>query len=276
MTANSSTISTIVINSVPIAVRDTAEADLPVVLALHSLFLDGRMFEEFTAAARGVFRVVSPDFRGQGLSGMVDADIVDMDTHAADIEQLIERLGLQDINLLAQSMGGDVGLRVVHRNPELFSSVALIGSSARSEPGEKHASLDAWVETITAEGFTGETLEETLRIMFGTTTRSNPSQAENMAMWRSWIAEAGRNLAPQLAGVNARGSLLEVLPEITVPTLVICGEEDVARPPAWSEEIADRMPRAELVVMAGIGHSPILEDPGTVIPHLLAFFAQSQ
>jgi pimeloyl-ACP methyl ester carboxylesterase len=269
-----STLTTITINSMPMAVRDTGEEGLPVVLALHSLFLDGRMFDDFTAAARGRFRVVSPDFRGQGYSGRVEAPLVDMDTHAADIEQLIQHLGLKEINLLAQSMGGDVGLRVVHRNPRLFDSVALIGSSARSEPMEKHAGLAAWVDNIRKEGFTGETLEETMRVMFGPTTRNSPAQADAMELWRSRIAEAGTNLAPQLAGVNARGSLLEILPEISVPALVICGEEDIARPPAWSREIVDRMPRAELMVMEGTGHSPILEDPTTVIPKLLAFFSR--
>ena len=49
-------------------VADTGEADLPVVVCLHSLFLDHTMFDDLVAGAAGRFRLVRPDFRGQGAS----------------------------------------------------------------------------------------------------------------------------------------------------------------------------------------------------------------
>ena len=49
-------------------VEDTGEVDLPVILCLHSLFVDGRMFEGLVREAKGRFRVVRPDFRSQGSS----------------------------------------------------------------------------------------------------------------------------------------------------------------------------------------------------------------
>lgn len=260
------------INGVDIFVRDTGEQHLPAVLALHSLFLDGRMFEAFVQHAKGRFRVISPDFRGQGRNAPVNVELVGMETHAADIDVLIDSLGLSQIRLLAQSMGGDVGLRVVHRRPELFHSMALIGSSARSEPAEKVEGLDSWVDGIRASGFTGQILDETVSVMFGVTTRNNPAKVDEMKLWRGRIAEATSGLAPQLAGVNARGNLLDVLHEIPIPALVICGDEDIARPVAWSQEMASALPRSELIVMRGVGHSPTLEQPAIVLPKLLTFF----
>ena len=91
-------------------VEDTGETELPPVLCLHSLFLDGTMFGALAAAAAGRYRVIRPDFRGQGRSAPATGDIVDMEACAADIEALIELMGLKDVNLVVQSMGGDVAL----------------------------------------------------------------------------------------------------------------------------------------------------------------------
>ena len=72
-------------------VDDTGEDDLPVILCLHSLFLDSRMFDGLVDAVRGEFRVVRPEFRGQGRSDFHDVDIVTMDDDAEDILALIDR-----------------------------------------------------------------------------------------------------------------------------------------------------------------------------------------
>ena len=52
-----------------------------------------------------------------------------------------------------------------------------------------------------------------------------------------------------------------LLPSITVPTLVVVGEDDVLTPPADSEAIAATLPNASLVRIAGAGHLSNLEQP---------------
>ena len=109
-------------------VDDTGEQDLPVILCLHSLFLDSRMFDGLVDAVRGRFRVVRPEFRGQGRSDFHDVEIITMDDDAEDILALIDLMGLKDIHMVAQSMGGDVGVRVAARRPYLFRRIAMAGS----------------------------------------------------------------------------------------------------------------------------------------------------
>lgn len=78
--------------SADLFVADTDEVDLPVVvLCLHSLFIDHTMFDELVAAAAGRFRMMRPDFRGQGANP--DAtELVTMDQCAADILDLLGRV----------------------------------------------------------------------------------------------------------------------------------------------------------------------------------------
>jgi 3-oxoadipate enol-lactonase len=252
-------------------VRDSGEDDRPVLLALHSLFLDGSMFDGLVAAAAGRFRTVVPDFRGQGASAAAggDAEAITMETCADDVEAILDALALGTVHVVAQSMGGDVAIRLAARRPEAIASMALLGSSAQAEPPDNLAAFEPIADTVAAEGFRGEILETVMAIMFGATTRADPARAADVARWRAEIAALPPGLAAAVRGVVRRASVVDLLPSIAAPVLVVSGAEDVARPPAWSDEVVAALPNAELWRLEGIGHSPTLEAPDLVIPRVI-------
>lgn len=254
-------------------VDDTGELDLPPVVCLHSLFLDNTMFDDFTAAAAGRFRVIRPEFRGQGRSAPATEDSVDMDTCARDIEELLDEMDLGPVHMLVQSMGGDVGFRFAARRLDVVRSMVVLGSSARAEPPEQLERFRRWVDDVGERGFVDDILETTMEIMFGQSTRSDPAKQEMLEHWRSRIAAVPPTLRPAMAGVIERSSCLDVLPKITVPVLVVSGEEDLPRPPAWADEVVEALPNVELLRLSKVGHSPTLEAPEIVIPRILAFFS---
>lgn len=252
-------------------VEDSGEVDLPIIVCLHSLFLDGRMFDGFASASAGRFRIVRPDFRGQGRSAPAREDLIDMDTCARDVEAVFEHLGLGPAHLLVQSMGGDVGLRFAARRLDLVRSMVVLGSSARNEPPDQLAQFREWVIDVGERGFVGDILETTMAIMFGETTRNDPAQREMLDRWRSRIAAVPPTLRPAMSGVIERASVVDLLPRITVPVLVVSGEEDLPRPPAWADEVVEGLPNAQLFRLPGVGHSPTLEAPEVVEARILEF-----
>jgi len=253
-------------------VADSGETGLPPVLCLHSLFLDGRMFDGFVAAAAGRFRVIRPDFRGQGRSEPSRDSIISIETCASDIEELLKRLGIASAHVLVSSMGGDVGLRLAAQRPDLVRSLVVLGSSARAEPAEQLGRFRAWVDEVEKTGFTGATLEMTMSIMFGETTRASVAQREMLGLWKERIAALPTTLRPAMSGVIERGSVVDMLPSITAPALVISGDECIARPPDWARELAEGLPNSEFLLLEKIGHSPLLEIPEVVLPRIIAFF----
>jgi 3-oxoadipate enol-lactonase len=255
-------------------VYDTGEKDRPVIVCLHSLFLDSRMFDDLVEASEGRYRFIRPDFRGQGRTAKTEEASIDMETCAADIEAIVDHLEVGSANWLVQSMGGDVGFRVAANRPDLVNSMVALGTSACAEPPDQLEAFRQWVEDVGQHGFVGEILETTMQIMFGETTRNNPEQQEMLKLWRDRIAAVPPTLKPAMAGVVERGSVVDRLAEITAPVLVISGNEDLPRPPAWADEVVDRLPNAELVRLQGIGHSPILEDPETAHRLILGFVDQ--
>lgn len=254
-------------------VEDTGEQDLPVIFCLHSLFLDGTMFDRLVKESADRFRVIRPDFRGQGSSAPATGDIIDMETCAEDMLALIDLMGLKEVNLVAASMGGDVAVRMVASRPALFRSLVMMGSSVRAEPQEQLQRFRDWLSGTLVTGFVGEDLDMLTSVMFGETTRGNPAAQATIQHWRKKMEMLPRSCWPAMSGVVERQSVVSLLPNIPTRTLILSGEEDVVRPPEWGREVAAGLPNAELVMLKGVGHSPILEVPETVIPQMLRFMA---
>ena len=80
---------------------------------------------------------------------------------------------------------------------------------------------------------------------------------------------AGRQLV--LEALVGRDSILERLPDIDSPTLVIVGAEDASLPVACSQEIAATIPNSQLVVVPGAGHLSSLENPEAVNRAMIGF-----
>lgn len=257
-------------------VEDTGETDLPPILCLHSLFLDGRMFDALVPAAKGRFRVMRPDFRGQGSSAPSTEPLVTMDCCAEDMIALIEKLALPPVHLVAASMGGDVAVRIAARRPDLCASLVMMGSSARGEPEDQKGHFLDLLDRTKISGFAGADLDMMMSIMFGATTRSKPENQQMLDHWRTHIGRLAPSTWAAMCGVVERPSALPVLGQVKAPALVYLSDEDIARPQEWTHEVADNIPGATLVALEGVGHSPILEVPNRVIPEMLDFMADAQ
>ncbi|MFC5676213.1 alpha/beta fold hydrolase [Aeromicrobium endophyticum] len=257
-------------------VDDTAESDLTPVVCLHSLFFDNRMFDDLVEAGAGRYRFVRPEYRGQGRSGPADGAVVTIEQCAGDIAAVLDELQIAGAPVIASSMGGDVAARLAVYRPDLVGSLIFLGSSVRPEPADKVAEYVAWSDDVGEHGFTGDRLTMVEQIMFGASTRSDPAKADVLDRWRGRMAALPTSIRPAMIGVMRRRSAVDALGEIDVPALVISGEECPVRPPEWAYELADGLPRGELVMLPRVGHSPLLEAPDTVIPRILDFLdAQS-
>ncbi|WP_149260598.1 alpha/beta fold hydrolase [Actinomadura sp. K4S16] len=252
---------------------DTGEPQLSPVLCLHSLFLDPRAFDGLVAAGAGRFRFVAPEFPGQ--AGRVDeADAtVTMDQCTDDMLALVDRLGLDSLSIVGQSMGGDVAVRMAARRPELVDRLVLMGSSAGAETDENRELFGAFVDRFEQEGFTPELVEFVKGILFAQTVLNDPARSDIHQTWTERLGELSPRLAHAARGVVERESALDLLPRITARTLIISGTQDQARPPAWSDEMFDAIPDAELWRIKTAGHSPCIEDLDAVIPRILDFLA---
>lgn len=250
---------------------DTGEPDLPVLVCLHSLFLDPTSFDELVSVGHGRCRFLRPTFPGQGARTDEVSATVTMDDCVNDVVATLEATGVHRYALLGQSMGGDVAVRIAAAHPEAVQALILVGSSARAEPEDQRAAFSGVCDHMEVAGFDTGLQETILGIMLGATTRANPDRSDLVASFSRQIASLPAALCHASRGVVERADASHLLASISAPTLVINGTDDVARPPEWSADVVRRIPGGLHTQLDGVGHSPTQEAPDTVIPLILDF-----
>ncbi|MTJ80466.1 MAG: alpha/beta fold hydrolase [Telmatospirillum sp.] len=240
------------------------------VLFSHGLLWNTSLFAPQMASLSDRYRPIAYDHRGQGQSADHDGPEIGMDLLTEDAAALISGLNLGPVHFCGLSMGGFVGMRLAARYPDLVRSLILCDTSAEAEVSENRpryrllCALSRWLgpRMIAAR---------VMPIMHGRTALSDPARGAERAFWLAQVAGNRRSIWRAINGVINRAAVIDELPRITAPTLVIVGEEDVATRPEKSERIAKAIAGARLVRIPGAGHSSTVEQPAAVTAAIREF-----
>ncbi|NWF68874.1 MAG: alpha/beta fold hydrolase [Chloroflexi bacterium] len=236
----------------------------------HGLLMSGRMFEKQVEALKGRYRCIAYDHRGQGQSE-VTASGYDMETLYEDASALITALNAAPCHFVGLSMGGFMGLRLAARRPHLLKSLILMETSADPEPDE-NVPRYRMLNTIARWFGLGLVAGRVMPIMFGQKFIHDSTRAAERELWKRRIIGNHRiGITRAVTGVITRSGVYDELDKITVPTLIIVGDQDVATVPAKSERMQARIAGSKLVVIPGAGHSSSIEEPAAVNAAISAF-----
>jgi pimeloyl-ACP methyl ester carboxylesterase len=240
----------------PVPPYDEAGGGLAVVFS-HGTMMDRSMFRPQLATLSGSFRVIAFDHRARTARWQGPYSLDDL---ASDCLALLDALGIERCVLGGMSMGGFMALRMALRHPDRLDAIILIDSmaSAPLSPNE------GFFQSLKDSGPLSEAVaRRNADILFGVTTRSH--RPELVDAWKAqWRELTGASVYWETASWLRREDLSSRLGEISVPTLVIHGEEDVIIPIAAGEEMADGVQNGRLVRVANAGHTSNLEDPDAV------------
>jgi pimeloyl-ACP methyl ester carboxylesterase len=221
------------------------------------------MFDAQVAALKDRYRCVSFDFRGQGQTEVTKGGY-DMDTLSEDAAALIESLTLAPCHFAGLSMGGFIGMRLAARRPELLRSLILMETSADPEPAEnlpRYRQLGMVARYIGLRPVAGRVMP----IMFGRTFMSDPARAAERKLWQSRSASNDKQgILRALNGVIERKPIYQELDRVTLPTLILVGDEDVATVPAKAQRIHEAIAGSRLVTILHAGHTSSVEQPQAV------------
>jgi pimeloyl-ACP methyl ester carboxylesterase len=243
------------IGGAPIRYADKGNG--PSVLFLHAFGLSLEMWDGQDALAPR-YRIVRFDARGFGASKVGDA-ILTMDRIADDAKALIERLRLGPVILVGCSMGGYAAFAFAQKHASLLRGLVLVDTRAGGDSAEARKGRSDLAAKVMKEG-PQAALDFFLPRVFGETTRR--SRAEVVARFKdTLLATSPQGLCDALHGIAARQDSTLLLREISVPTLVICGEEDAITPRAEAEIMQRGIKGAELAMIPKAGHLPSMETP---------------
>lgn len=234
----------------------------PAVVCVHTAGAEGRQWQHAAPllAERG-YRAVVPDLPGHGKSYPVDWEPhSSIHAHAEFVWSLVGELGLERPAVVGCSIGGDTALDLaVHHADDLRGVVAMEGLGRTRGPpmaelAHPHACpgwenvMDASVVDSTADGCPDERLRE-LRWQH---RNAQSAAANDLQGWADF-------------------DVMDRLDRATCPVMLVRGEADFFIQPDVFEETADRLPDCEPVVLDGIGHYPMMEDPELTADLIVGF-----
>lgn len=238
--------------------------------------------------------VIVWDYRGHGLSEFPrDLDALTMEGNAEDLRRVLDAFGHERAVLLGHSMGCQVIYTFAHLHPARAAGlVPMLGTYGRPVHTFFNMEVASLVSFLVGHRI-GVTMPEALasakrRLMVSPRGRRLLSSVARLgrivhpqAMPQSDLDAYLDHLGLQsplvffrMAEKMAAHSAGPFLESIEAPTLVVAGEWDLFTPLWLSEEIADRLPRARLLVLREGSHAALVEQPALIHRELEQFLAE--
>ena len=263
------------IGSSTIAYLDSAPGDstLRTYVLLHGFPLGANQWEPQMRSIPAGWRLITPDLRGFGGSTELDSlSAMAISDYAGDVVDLLDELAVPRAVIGGLSMGGYVALALLQGAPQIIEGLVLADTRATADSPEGRANRRNMLALVDREGPSGVAREMMPKLLGKTTRELNPSaEAQVRLLIKQQAPVAIRSAIHRMMH---RPDSTALLPQVTVPTLVIVGEEDELTPPEDSRRIAEAVPGATLVTIPGAGHLSNLEQPDAFNAALNGFLAK--
>lgn len=208
------------------------------------------------------FRFIRYDERGCGMTDWVAADL-SAERQYADIDDVIEAANIREpFTMLGISQGGVNCIRYAVRHPERVAGLVLYGAYAqgwlhRGDPA--HAQEYESIAALMRVGWGRN--NPVFRQVF--TSRFVPDATEEQLGWFNELClktATGENAAALFAS-RSQINVVDLLPQVRTPTLVLHAREDAAVPLSQGRLLAERIPNAEFVELDSRNHILLEHEP---------------
>ena len=253
-------------NDIQINYELTGQKSAPVVMLSHSLASSMVMWNPQLDDLESHFQVLRYDMRGHGASDAPDGAYT-LELLAADAVALLDALEIDTVHFVGLSIGGMIGQGLGLNHGNRLKTLTLCDTSAimpeMAQPilqeridAARENGMDDQVDGTLERWFTPEFLEK------------NPPQVEMIRQQIMATPLAGYiGCSEALKGLN----YLDRLSEISLPTLIMVGEEDPGTPVEASEAIHERIDGSQLVVLPAARHLSNIEQAEAFNKALMAF-----
>ena len=236
-----------------VALDDSARGR-PLVL-IHGFPLDRSMWRPITPLIDPNRRVIAPDLPALGestarpqasIAGITDAVFATLDA-----------IGIRDkVALAGLSMGGIVCFEAWRRYADRIAALLLIDTRPNAETPEGRAARYAIAESVERDG--PKVVADSMRGRLFAPSTPMPLQEE----WFALIASQPRaGTAACARALGDRADSWPTLTSITVPTLIIVGDQDAITPPDLAREMHAKIAGSRLAIIKDAGHMPPVEQP---------------
>lgn len=242
----------------------------PAVVFLHAFPLNRSMWAPQTSALQDRCRCLTIDARGLGESDAMAPFTVDR--FADDVVCVLDNAGIDRATIVGLSMGGYVAFALWRRWPARVRALVLADTRAGADSADTRERRHELIALARFEGASSVVDRQVIGLLGKTTRERRPEVAAQARALAETASVDG--IVGALEALLARPDSTPTLSTISVPTLVVVGDEDAITPPKEARAMHQQIRGSRLEVLAGAGHLSNLERPAA-FNAVLAEFIQS-
>ena len=222
-------------------------------------------------------RVIAPDLIGFGYSDKQDNFDRSIARQTEMIDAWMEKLGIQNANIVAHDIGGGVALRLATLFPHRVKRLCLMNS----------VSYDSWaIEAMIQLGHpsayylaSASTTVATLRQMLKQGFSETPEDEILDGIFAPYLTEVGKlSLIRNAAALNTNltTEITHLLHKIKAKTLILWGVDDKFQLLKFGKRLADDISNAKLIQIENARHFVMIDQPEAVARHVSTFLGETE
>ena len=166
----------------------------------------------------------------------------------------------KQFELVGLSFGGIVAMEMIRLSPERIFRMTLLDTSYLSEPPHISEKRKMQIDAVTKGQLNQVMMEEHIPYYLSDGSSSGPISDLCLKMAQKMGEDV---FVTQSRALISRMDQTETLKGIKIPTLVICGENDLLCPVSTHRDMANLIKGSNLMIIPKTGHLPTLENPKT-------------
>lgn len=259
--------------------RDEGPRDAPVLMLLHGSNADLHTWDAWTKTLSGQFRVIRFDQIGHGLTGPNPAGTHTLDDMVATTEKVRAKLGIEQIALAGNSMGGAIAAKYAMVHPQHLSALILVDAGGAPQPPDRKGRGNIGFTLAATPGVNLLMRSITPRFLIERSLRqsvSNQAIVSDVAVDRYWELlryPGNRAATAERFAIPRKGFAASELAAIKTPTLILWGEEDKLISVAGAHWYNAGITGSKLKTYPRIGHLPHEEAAEATAAEVRAFLS---
>lgn len=248
----------VVVDGSKVPYLDTGEINsLHIVVLVHAFPVGMRMWEQVEIPLG--WRAVAPALPGFDGTDPSGAEAPAIDDYAHAVLAFMDAMRIDSAVVGGLSMGGYVTFALWRLAHLRWRGLVLADTKAAADTEQARAGREKMLALVRQHGSHG-VAEEMLPKLLGPTTRRKREPVIDRVR-RMIERQTGEGIAAAILRLRDRPDSTPLLTEISVPVLVMVGEEDEVTPPTESEQMHARLEDARLVRIPESGHLSAIENP---------------
>lgn len=242
-------------------------------LLLHGSHATGRWWEPFFSILPDSLLAIAPDLRGCGGSSRTESGY-EITEQAQDVAQFVDALGLSEFDLVGHGSGGAIAVEYALRHRDLLHSLVLVDSV----PVEGAFTPLQGLQLLAQMREDRTLLRKALAALMPAAPPPTMTTSEFEAFFDLLVEDAAGMAPAAFTGVAealGRWNRLEEAGRLTLPTLLLLGTEDIIVEREAATRTLLAIPgAANLEILRGSGHSPMIESPVVLAERIIDFLTE--